>query len=621
MTRRRAALSELPLGAIRPRGWLHDQLRLQADGQTGQLEQVWRDVGPDSAWLGGKGEAWERGPYYLDGLIALAYILDDENLRRKAQKWIEAILDSQQDDGQFGPTSNDDWWPRMIAIKALTQYADATGDDRVPAFLRRYFEYQQHHLPTRPLEDWGNARGADNILSILWLHDRTEEEWLLDLASLVLQQTFDWATFIIQELPPGVAPAFRHATHCVNVAMGLKTPAVALLLDGEHHHADEIRSMLASLDRLHGQAHGVFSGDEWLAGREPHHGVETCEVVELMFSLEQMVRILGDVSYGDLLEQVTFNLLAASNDPHMVAHQYHQQANQVLVSFASRDWSFSGPDANIFGLEPHFGCCTANLHQGWPKYARSLWMQSDADDSLTAVSYAPCHVNAEAAGRRVQLDVRTEYPFNEVVEISLGTDQPTDLTLRLRVPGWCQNPTVTVQNETVPALVDDDGCITIHRTWANQDLVRLTLPMTLRTVPRDNGAVGLRLGPLVMVHAIDELWRPVPGHSGIAEWEITPRSSWNMGLWLDDPKGLDSWKIDRLPVQPIPFAAAGAPVVVHGKGAQLRQWQMRDNSAGPPPESPAATRMPIQPIRLLPYGSARLRIAEIPTMTNAADPE
>ena len=271
---RRPALHELPLGAIRPQGWLRDQLRLQADGQTGQLEEVWPDVGPDSAWLGGTGEPWERGPYYLDGLVALAYTLDDESLQWKAQKWVESILDSQHDSGQFGPTSNEDWWPRMVALKALTQYADATGDGRVAPFLRRYFRYQQDQLPSRPLEDWGKARGADNVLSILWLHERTAEEWLLDLARLVLQQTFDWAIFINQELPPGVTPAFRHATHCVNVAMGLKTPAVALLLDGAPHHADEIRLMLSNLDRLHGQVHGVFSGDEWLAGREPHHGVE-----------------------------------------------------------------------------------------------------------------------------------------------------------------------------------------------------------------------------------------------------------------------------------------------------------------------------------------------------------
>ncbi|GHO89805.1 hypothetical protein KSZ_78110 [Dictyobacter formicarum] len=74
----------LPTGAIRPDGWLYEQLRLQAQGLTGHLDEIWPDVGPNSAWLGGTGEEWERGPYYCDGLIPLAYMLQDEQLIKKA---------------------------------------------------------------------------------------------------------------------------------------------------------------------------------------------------------------------------------------------------------------------------------------------------------------------------------------------------------------------------------------------------------------------------------------------------------------------------------------------------------------------------------------------------------
>jgi hypothetical protein len=44
--------------------------------------------------------------------------------------------------------------------------------------------------------------------------------------------------------------------------MGLKTPAAAFLVDGDRRHAEQTAQMWDNLDRLHGQVHGVFSGDE-----------------------------------------------------------------------------------------------------------------------------------------------------------------------------------------------------------------------------------------------------------------------------------------------------------------------------------------------------------------------
>ena len=613
MTSGKAALRELPLGAIRPTGWLRDQLRLQADGMTGRLPEIWPDVGPDNAWLGGSGDDWERGPYYLDGLLPLAHVLDDEALKERAQQWVEAILASQTAEGQFGPATNQDWWPRMVALKALTQHADATGDERIEPFLTRYFQYQLRQLPERPLESWGRVRGADNILSVLWLHDRTGEQWLLDLARLLLDQTADWATFILHHLPPGTAPTFKLLTHGPNVAMGLKTPAVSYLLDGDISHRTITADMFAALERLHGLVHGVFSGDEWLAGRAATQGVETCQVVELMYTVEQITRIFGDGRYGDYLEEVAYNLLAAANDPHMFAHQYHQQANQVLVNVAQRDWSFSGDDANIFGLEPHFGCCTANVHQAWPKLTRSLWML-DRDDALTAVAYAPCTVTATPRGTPVRLDVRTNYPFEETVTVHVSVPTPTPLALRLRIPTWCTEATIEVAGEKLDSRPDATGYVTVDRTWTDNDAVTLTLPMRVRLLPRDNAAVGVRLGPLVMALHVTENWWPVPDAPGLAEWEITPRKPWNIGLWTDQPGGPDSWPVVRHEVGPAPFGGQQPPVTLRVKGAAIPLWRMHQNSAGPVPPSPVPSARPIDRYQLVPYGCARIRIAEFPTV-------
>lgn len=82
----------LPLGAVRPMGWLRSQLQIQANGLGGHLDETWADVGSNSAWLGGTGEAWERGPYFVDGLVPLAYLLNDARLKAKAQKFIDWTL-------------------------------------------------------------------------------------------------------------------------------------------------------------------------------------------------------------------------------------------------------------------------------------------------------------------------------------------------------------------------------------------------------------------------------------------------------------------------------------------------------------------------------------------------
>src|SRR3954447_2170596 len=86
------AFNALPLGSVMPKGWLLEQLRLQAAGLSGHLDEFWPDLGPQSAWLGGAGEGWERGPYFLDGLVPLAYLTRDPALIAKVGKWMNWTL-------------------------------------------------------------------------------------------------------------------------------------------------------------------------------------------------------------------------------------------------------------------------------------------------------------------------------------------------------------------------------------------------------------------------------------------------------------------------------------------------------------------------------------------------
>ncbi len=383
------AFYPLPLGTVRPTGWLRDQLQIQANGLSGHLDETWAEVGPNSGWLGGIGESWERGPYFLDGLVPLAYLLDDARLKTKAQKYIDWTLTHQATDGMIGPASNNDWWPRMVMLKVLEQYQEATGDPRVIPVLNRYFAHQLEALPARPLRDWGKFRWQDNALAVIWLYNRTGDPKLLDLVRLLHQQGHDWqAQYADFRYTQRITPEFIKlnegqglgdvalSTHGVNNGQAIKAAAIWWLISGKPADREGVHTMLAALDKYHGLPNGMFSCDEHFAGRNPSQGSELCTVVETMFSLEQSLAILGDASLGDRLEKIAFNALPGAITDDMWAHQYNQEPNQVECSLHHKPWTTDGPESNLFGLEPNFGCCTANFNQGWPKFAASLWMAS-----------------------------------------------------------------------------------------------------------------------------------------------------------------------------------------------------------------------------------------------------
>ncbi len=165
----------LPLGAVRPEGWLRDQLVIQANGLTGHLDEFWPSL-TDSKWKGGKGDSWERGPYYLDGLVPLAYTLNDARLIEKVKGWIEPMLASARPDGWFGPADNPDRWPRALAIKVLAQYHEATGDARALELIKGYCKYLRDNPPDWPDNEWRGRRAMETTLSVYWLYNRTGDK-------------------------------------------------------------------------------------------------------------------------------------------------------------------------------------------------------------------------------------------------------------------------------------------------------------------------------------------------------------------------------------------------------------------------------------------------------------
>lgn len=657
--------SELPLGTIKARGWLQLQLERQRDGLTGNLDERYsKIIGPQNGWLGGDGDGWERGPYWLDGLVPLGHLLQDEKLLAKARPWIEWSLNNQEPSGYFGPkrfaqepkpepgvqkTPREDWWPRMVMLKVLQQHYSATGDRRVVDLMLQYFRYQLTELQKTPLDHWsfwGNRRGADNLAVVYWCYNLTGESFLLELGRLIHEQTFPYAAVFLNRNPapsPDLAHLYPYNTgnrypyqrdlierlsvsqlqsfHCVNLAQGIKAPVVFYQQVPDPRFIEAVKQAFADIKQFHGQPQGMYGGDEPMHGNQPVQGVEFCSVVELMFSLETMLPITGDLQFADHLELIAYNALPAQSTEDFNHRQYFQCANQVMVTRARRNFyeddGHGGTDLP-FGLVTGYPCCTCNMHQGWPKLVQSLW-HATPDNGLAALVYAPCEVEWQAGGTRVKITEETSYPFEETVRFRIEPDKEAAFPLKLRVPNWATGVDLRINGEHQPAPASRP-LIEIVRTWKKGDAVTVSFSAKIKTSRWVENSVAVERGPLVYALRIEEDWRFVKNEDPWGDYyEVHPKSPWNYGLLesaVNDPeKGIALAR--NAAALGYPWTLKGAPIELRTRARRIPEWQLYNHQAGPLPHSRPQSHLqnaPAEDVVLLPYGATRLRITEFPVV-------
>ena len=590
---------------IKPEGWLRRQLEIQAEGLSGNLHKIWPDI-RDSAWIGGNCEGWERVPYWLDGFIPLAYLLENEELIATVKKYIDAIVSSQEEDGWICPCKKEDrakydTWAIQLICKTLKVYYECSGDERIPDVIYKILKNYYRLLKSGEiiLFKWGKYRWFEAFVSLNFIYEKYGEDWIKDLAKIIKDQGFDYSTAVGLWKAP--SHKWRMTTHIVNMGMMLKSEAISHeLLDEEYTgKAEKLRSVL---EKYNGTAFEGFTGDEVLSGLDPTKGTECCAVVEQMYSYEEIFAHTGDNKWAERLEMLGFNALPATLSEDMWTHQYVQQVNQVACqkTMIMSPWSTNGPYAHTFGLEPNFGCCTANFNQGWPKFALSTFMHNG--NTIINSVMMPSVLSADG----VKIRLETNYPFENKMHYFI--DAQKDFALVIRIPSFAKN--LKVNGETADAK---DLCIDVKQGETKIDVEFEATPFLKK---RPNNLYALQMGSLLFSVPVayekkmrEYVKKGVERKFPYCDYEFIPKTPWNYGF------SDDAFEVDFKGIGNVPFSQDEPPVTIKANMQQIN-WGLKFPYRSIARKTPKSTKpvSDIQEIELCPYGCARLRMTEMPIL-------
>lgn len=633
----RTPLVKLPVGAVRPDGWIKVAMQRQVDGLTGHLDEISVWLQKDgNAWLSkdGKGEwGWEEVPYWLKGYAVIGYMLDDQDIIDEAKVWLNGAIASQRTDGNFGPDrrfdddGSQDFWANMVMLDCLRAYYEQSGDQRVLETMTRYFRYQLGVPDELFLTHyWQKMRGGDNMASVYWLYNRTGDKFLLELAEKIHRNTANWA--MENDLPNW---------HNVNIAQGFREPAQFAQQSKDPSLTEATYRNFEHIRKLYGQVPGGLFGADENARQgydDPRQGYETCGIVEHLLSDEMLLCITGDPFWAEHIEQVAFNQAPASFMPNYRALRYFVAPNQLTSDAKNHSPGIANPGP-FFMMNPlSHRCCQHNHSHMWTNVTQYIFTATN-DNGLCVSTYIPSHVTAKVAdGQEVKIQMATQYPFRDTVDLTIDCDSKVAFPLMFRLPEWCDQPSIKINEQSIDIPSGDGNFVSINRSWSSGDKVQLTFPMAtvVKRWPGNHDSASVHYGPLTFSLDLKPTVTQVPGDKStvwdalwlddvdLDQWcayDVYPTTDWNYALAMkpDQENQLQQLQVHQepWPEDDYPFAAGSAPLRLTVSAKKVPQWKEDAfHLIAVLQDSPVKTDQPVETVNLIPMGAATIRVSAFP---------
>ena len=227
---------------------------------------------------------------------------------------------------------------------------------------------------------------------------------------------------------------------------------------------------------------------------------ETCAGIASVMLSWRLLLATGEDKYADLIERTLLNNVLASPRADGRAFYYANTLHQRTPGTVAGDETLVShrAEAGLRGAWFDVSCCPTNVARTLASVA--MYFATASDDGIQLHQYGDYRVATELAGGAVTVQVSSDYPASGEIVLTVAEAPATELSLRLRVPGWAHGAAEPSEEPTARTA----GHLEFRRVFRPGDTLRVAFPVRARVTYPDvridavRGTFAVERGPLVL---------------------------------------------------------------------------------------------------------------------------
>ena len=638
-------LTKLPMGSVRPDGWLLRELHL-VNGLQKRLGAI-SGLTENGAWVQG-----EALPRYIRGLVLLYSVLGDKLLLDKAQSFLSSILTKVKEGGDFGPNDKVFGTAKIEGLKALFSYYELTGDENALQVLRKFFKNQFNTFSVTPYFYHARARLLEEIPAIEAVFKETDAEWLHDLGEKLRETSNDWfklasnfkykspssryiSSYSLKKLTKRIdnytigggqnsptnltvekaniewkKPVHQSVveTTGVNIAKAIKYPCVWGRFIGDDELKHHSIKLINALDKYHGNILGTFNADFRLAGKSSNRGVDVETAVEMLESLVEVLAETGDNSIADRIERIAFNLIPAAFDG-VGAVEDVMTPNQVEVSCDGNAYLADSKYGNAY-VSSRLTKGAISMLSAYPIFMRSVCFERDGE--LDFKCYAPCTIDTTIDGKHIRIKEETGYPFRNTIIFKVeSAEGDPELKINFRVPYGTSMQLVS-GGQVVATGTTDISVKCVLKTGSTF-MLKLDIPLLVRE--NYDKSLTMMKGNLIMASKLAEEMKETATYKGV--YKVKFLKKWTFAPIVGKRKHgsvrrlFDSEEVIVNNITENPFSGQIPPFELRVRSKNVTDWDYDGKGIVKMPKKPEFSEESMARL-YVPFGCTKIRISQFP---------